>query len=64
MSAIMPMIEPMAATIETIQQMTSRTCRPHHLADHIGIFFCTMCIWICRTGYVVKTLRLYIPYRW
>ena len=64
MSAIMPMIEPMAATIETIQQMTSRTCRPHHLADHIGILFCTMCIWICRTGQVIKMLCLDIQYDW
>ena len=53
-SAIMPMIEPMAATIVTIQQMASSTCRPHHLADHIGILFCTMCIWICITGQVIK----------
>ena len=54
LSPITPSMLPMAATMEMIQQMTFSSCKPHHLAENMGIFFCAMCIWICTAPDMVS----------
>ena len=41
---MMPTMAPIMAAALTPKQKSWSVCKAHHLADHMGIFFCAMCM--------------------